>query len=169
MRLQDYDVLKPKEYKKGARGAGATDINHLRALFFPLFPNLKMSEKYEKEQQFTEKPQVIEYEEESIGRGDKEFVPPTAEELKAVMWKLDLRIIPFLGLLYLCSFLDRVNIGNAKLAGITKDLNISATDYNIALSIFFVGYVSLDLICWYNSIATHNASYCRSFLRFLPI
>lgn len=101
-----------------------------------------MSEKYEKEQQFTEKPELVEYEEEAIGRGNKEFVPPTAEELKAVMWKLDLRIIPFLGLLYLCSFLDRVNIGNAKLAGITSDLNISATDYNIALSIFFVGYVS---------------------------
>lgn len=70
------------------------------------------------------------------------FVQPTPAEEKKVMWKLDLRIIPFLGLLYLCSFLDRVNIGNAKLAGITKDINISATDYNVALSIFFVGYVS---------------------------
>ncbi|KAK4516656.1 uncharacterized protein ATC70_011633 [Mucor velutinosus] len=105
-----------------------------------------MSEKtYEKEQQFLEKPELVDYEEEAIGRGDKEFVPPTAEELKAVMWKLDLRIIPFLGLLYLCSFLDRVNIGNAKLAGITKDLSISATDYNIALSIFFIGYIIFEV------------------------
>lgn len=70
------------------------------------------------------------------------FVEPTPAETKAVMWKLDRRIIPFLGLLYLCSFLDRVNIGNAKLAGITKDLGISSGDYNIALSLFFVGYVS---------------------------
>lgn len=102
-----------------------------------------MTEKYqeEKQQHFTEKPELVEYEEESIGREAKEFVPPTPEELKAVIWKLDLRIIPFLGLLYLCSFLDRVNIGNAKLAGITTDLNISSTDYNIALSIFFIGYV----------------------------
>lgn len=99
----------------------------------------------EKKEQFTEKPNLVEYakEEESIGRGSFEFVPPTPEELKAVMWKLDLRIIPFLGLLYLCSFLDRVNIGNAKLAGITADLDISPTDYNIALSIFFIGYVSV--------------------------
>lgn len=71
------------------------------------------------------------------------FVTPTPAEEKAVMWKLDRRIIPFLGLLYLCSFLDRVNIGNAKLAGITTDLGISSGDYNIALSLFFVGYVSL--------------------------
>ncbi|KAG2198266.1 hypothetical protein INT47_004350 [Mucor saturninus] len=73
------------------------------------------------------------------------FIAPTAAEEKAVMWKLDRRIIPFLGLLYLCSFLDRVNIGNAKLAGITKDLSISSGDYNIALSLFFVGYVLFEV------------------------
>lgn len=92
------------------------------------------------------KADFIEYkgpeEEYSVGSDSKEFIPPSPEEVKAVLWKLDLRIIPFLGLLYLCSFLDRVNIGNAKLAGITKDLNITPTDFNIALSIFFIGYVS---------------------------
>jgi hypothetical protein len=40
------------------------------------------------------------------------FVEPTEAEIRALIWKLDLRLIPFLGLLYLCSFLDRVNIGN---------------------------------------------------------
>lgn len=39
------------------------------------------------------------------------FVEPTEAEMRALMWKLDLRLIPFLGVLYLCSFLDRVNIG----------------------------------------------------------
>jgi hypothetical protein len=39
------------------------------------------------------------------------FVEPTEAEMRALMWKLDLRLIPFLGILYLCSFLDRVNIG----------------------------------------------------------
>jgi hypothetical protein len=91
-----------------------------------------------------EKQEIVEYNdiEHSIDNENAGYIPPSPEELKAVIWKLDLRIIPFLGLLYLCSFLDRVNIGNAKLAGITHDLNISATDYNIALSIFFIGYVS---------------------------
>lgn len=32
--------------------------------------------------------------------------------------------------------------GNAKIAGITEDLNITESEYNVALSIFFVGYVS---------------------------
>jgi hypothetical protein len=44
-------------------------------------------------------------------KADDDFVEPTPAELKALLWKLDLRIVPFLGLLYLCSFLDRVNIG----------------------------------------------------------
>ena len=43
---------------------------------------------------------------------DGDFVAPTPEEWRKLLWKLDLRIIPYVGVLYLCSFLDRVNIGN---------------------------------------------------------
>ncbi|CAM0138532.1 hypothetical protein VKS41_007148 [Umbelopsis sp. WA50703] len=78
-------------------------------------------------------------------KADDDFVEPTPAELKALLWKLDLRIVPFLGLLYLCSFLDRVNIGNAKLAGLTTSITISNNDYNWALSIFFIGYVLFEV------------------------
>jgi hypothetical protein len=37
---------------------------------------------------------------------------------KKLVWKLDLRLIPWLSLLYLLSFLDRTNIGNAKIQGV---------------------------------------------------
>lgn len=73
---------------------------------------------------------------------DYNYVEATPKEWRRLLWKLDRRIIPYVGLLYLCSFLDRSNIGNAKLAGIIEDLNMSQSDYNVALSIFFVGYVS---------------------------
>lgn len=33
---------------------------------------------------------------------------------KKLIWKIDRTIIPFLALLYLLSFLDRTNIGNAR-------------------------------------------------------
>lgn len=46
----------------------------------------------------------------SSGSGTS-YIPPSKQELKRLMWKIDLRIVPFVGLLYLCSFLDRVNIG----------------------------------------------------------
>lgn len=63
------------------------------------------------------------------------------KEKRRLMFKLDRRIVPYLALLYLCSFLDRVNIGNAKIAGIVGDLGMSESMFNWALSIFFIGYV----------------------------
>lgn len=59
---------------------------------------------------------------------------------RALMWKVDRWLIPWLCLLYLLSFLDRTNIGNARLAGMEPDLNmnIKGHDYNNSLTIFFV-------------------------------
>lgn len=56
------------------------------------------------------------------------------------MRKVDLWLIPWLCLLYLLSFLDRTNIGNARLAGMEKDLKMKGHDYNNALTIFFISY-----------------------------
>lgn len=54
-------------------------------------------------------------------------------------------LIPWLCILYLLAFLDRTNIGNAKIAGLTKDLGIlSAGRYNATLSIFFVSYAVFE-------------------------
>lgn len=51
--------------------------------------------------------------------------------------KMDVRLIPMLAVLYLLSFLDRGNIGNAKIQGLVKDLKLSAdgSQYNIALTV----------------------------------
>jgi hypothetical protein len=58
-----------------------------------------------------------------------------------------------LAVLYLISHLDRANIGNAKIEGLTKDLELSGIQWNIVLSIFFVPYVLLGeyrgSIVWY--------------------
>lgn len=37
---------------------------------------------------------------------------------------------------------DINSTGNAKVGGMTEDINISESEYNWALSIFFIGYVS---------------------------
>ena len=44
---------------------------------------------------------------------------------------MDLRLIPMLALLYLLSFLDRGNIGNAKIAGMQDDLSLSGHQYSL--------------------------------------
>jgi MFS family permease len=56
------------------------------------------------------------------------------------LWKLDRIIIPWLCLLYLASFLDRTNIGNAKIDGLQKDLHMTSSQYNLTLTIFFISY-----------------------------
>jgi len=46
--------------------------------------------------------------------------------------KIDLHLIPFLALLYLLSFLDRSNIGNAKLVDLENTLHMVGLDYNVS-------------------------------------
>lgn len=47
--------------------------------------------------------------------------------------KMDTHLLPFLALLYLLSFLDRANIGNAKLAGLEESLGMTGKwDYNVS-------------------------------------
>ncbi|KAI8368160.1 major facilitator superfamily domain-containing protein [Radiomyces spectabilis] len=60
---------------------------------------------------------------------------------KKLIRKIDLRLIPWLALLYLMLSLDRNNIGNAKLGSLEKDLNLIGDDYYTAVTIFFAGYV----------------------------
>ncbi|CAI7604650.1 unnamed protein product [Penicillium pancosmium] len=59
---------------------------------------------------------------------------------RKLLWKLDIRLVPWLSLLYLVSFLDRTNIGNAKLVGLEDDLKLTGAQYNACLTIFFVSY-----------------------------
>lgn len=61
-----------------------------------------------------------------------------ARQDRKLVRKIDFWLIPWLCLLYLLSFLDRTNIGNARLAGLEADLGMSGHDYNNTLTIFFV-------------------------------
>lgn len=63
---------------------------------------------------------------------------------KKLLRKLDLHLIPWLTLLYLISFLDRTNIGNAKIDGLLTDLHMSQNQYQASLSIFFISYALFE-------------------------
>ncbi|TGJ71576.1 hypothetical protein EYR41_003535 [Orbilia oligospora] len=64
----------------------------------------------------------------------------------ALVRKLDFHIIPVVMLLYLCSFLDRINIGNAKLYGLEEDLGMTGTlKYQTAVSLLFVTYLLFEV------------------------
>ncbi|KAG7661932.1 uncharacterized protein J8A68_004535 [[Candida] subhashii] len=68
---------------------------------------------------------------------------------KKLMWKIDFWVVPPFCLLYFLSFLDRVNIGNANLYGLSNDLNLVGDQYNIALLVFFVPYIFFEVIANY--------------------
>lgn len=61
--------------------------------------------------------------------------------------KIDYMVVPTVSLLYLFCFIDRSNIGNARLAGLESDLGMSGNDYNVLLSIFFISYIVFEVPC----------------------
>ncbi|KAK5443531.1 hypothetical protein LTS15_010676 [Exophiala xenobiotica] len=62
-----------------------------------------------------------------------------------ILRKMDLRIIPVLTILYLFAFLDRGNIGNAKVLGMAKDLGLAGNEYNLCLTVFFFPYIFFEI------------------------
>lgn len=69
----------------------------------------------------------------------------TAEAERQLVRKLDLHIIPLIMALYLFSFLDRVNIGNARLYGLEEDLGLSSQQFQVSVSILFVTYLLFEV------------------------
>jgi hypothetical protein len=57
--------------------------------------------------------------------------------------------MPILVILYLVAYIDKANIGNAKIEGMLSDLGMTGDQYNIALSIYFIP-CRLDHVvpCW---------------------
>jgi MFS family permease len=58
--------------------------------------------------------------------------------------KVDLRLIPFLFLCYILAYLDRVNVGFAKLQ-MLKDLSMSDAAFAAGAGIFFIGYFFFEV------------------------
>jgi hypothetical protein len=73
---------------------------------------------------------------------------PFSEDPKAarkLLLKIDIRLIPILGCLYLVSFLDRSNIANARLFGLEKSLSMPLNGFNTCLWIFYLPFVIAEV------------------------
>ncbi|KAB8271407.1 major facilitator superfamily domain-containing protein [Aspergillus minisclerotigenes] len=64
---------------------------------------------------------------------------------RRLLRKCDLHVVPILTLLFMFAFLDRINIGNARLMGLEDDLGMSGHQYNIALFVFFIPYILFEV------------------------
>jgi hypothetical protein len=67
----------------------------------------------------------------------------TEAEEKRLVRKLDWKLLPILTVLYLLSFLDRSNLGNAKIEGLITDVGVK--DYSNLLTVFYVAYVVAEV------------------------
>ena len=68
-----------------------------------------------------------------------------AQTRKKLMRKVDVHLLPLLIVMYILNFLDRNNLSQARLGTLEKDLNMHSTDFNLATSILFVGYILMQL------------------------
>ncbi|WP_420890669.1 MFS transporter [Cupriavidus gilardii] len=68
----------------------------------------------------------------------------TPDALAPIYRKISLRVLPFLLLCYVFAYLDRVNIGFAKLQ-MQQDVGISDAVYGLGAGIFFLGYVMFEV------------------------
>lgn len=64
---------------------------------------------------------------------------------KKLLRKVDAHLLPFLIVMYLLNFLDRSNLSQARQGTLEQDLGMTGTDFNLATSIFFVGYLLMQL------------------------
>ena len=70
--------------------------------------------------------------------------PDVKQVEDAVYAKVTWRLIPFLLVCYIFAYLDRVNVGFAKLQ-MVSDLKFSETIYGLGAGIFFIGYFLMEV------------------------
>ncbi|KAL4811444.1 major facilitator superfamily domain-containing protein [Aspergillus unguis] len=72
----------------------------------------------------------------------RDLSPEEMEALnKKVLKKVDWHMMPCVTLMFLMNYLDRINVSNARLAGLQGDLHMSDTVWNAGISTFYVGYL----------------------------
>ena len=73
----------------------------------------------------------------------RSLVDPKGE--KALVRRLDIRVLLPIAVIFFWAFVDRVNIGYARLQGLEKDLKMVGNDFNVALLIQIAPYVFFEV------------------------
>src|SRR6478735_12697312 len=79
-----------------------------------------------------------------MAQGVMALVEPSIDETTRVYRKVTWRLVPFLFACYVAAYLDRVNVGFAKLQ-MLSDLQFSETVYGLGAGIFFIGYFLFEV------------------------
>ncbi|ATY63504.1 MFS transporter [Cordyceps militaris] len=84
---------------------------------------------------------------EELPLGGAELTEDATEQEREskLRWKMDWHIVPLTSIIFLFSFIDRANIGNARIAGLERTLNMHGYQFNISLSVFYVSYILFEI------------------------
>ncbi|OSC99283.1 MFS general substrate transporter [Trametes coccinea BRFM310] len=74
----------------------------------------------------------------SAGISDSDSPAMNSDETRRLWRRVDSRLIPLVTVMYLVAFIDKTNIGNAKIQGLTTQLNLTGNRFNIILTLNFV-------------------------------
>ncbi|KAI9932314.1 hypothetical protein ASPWEDRAFT_51020 [Aspergillus wentii DTO 134E9] len=73
----------------------------------------------------------------------------TPEEAKAVLRKIDVRVVPILFVIYLIQYLDKNSINFASVYGLKTATKLKGQDYSWLSSIYYIGYLVAQLPAGY--------------------
>jgi hypothetical protein len=68
-----------------------------------------------------------------------------AEAEKRLRRGFDYRVLPFGVLIYLFSFIDRTNMGNARVLGMEEDADLHGSRFNLTLTAFYISYIVFEM------------------------
>ncbi|KAJ2915564.1 hypothetical protein MD484_g4840, partial [Candolleomyces efflorescens] len=110
--------------------------------------SIESSGKIEKDKGIMEKLPPSEYDVDTEGRTLEKEAAVSKEDVeleRRARLKLDWTLLPVMTMFYLLSFLDRANIGNARVAGLQTALGLTDTQYQICVTILYVPYILAEL------------------------
>ncbi|KAM5345247.1 hypothetical protein ACJ41O_011109 [Fusarium nematophilum] len=64
---------------------------------------------------------------------------------KKFLRKIDYRLLPILIVMYIMNYIDRNAVPHARVQGLEEDLGLKGVQYNIVLSITFIGYILMQV------------------------
>ncbi|GJE85431.1 MFS general substrate transporter [Phanerochaete sordida] len=90
-------------------------------------------------------PSFPDKEDSGVALGVLEDSEPALPNNSKVWWKIDLIVLPAATVIFFLQFLDKGNIGNARVAGLQQQLKMSNTQYSMALTVQYIPYILIDL------------------------
>ncbi|KAE9978129.1 hypothetical protein BLS_006385 [Venturia inaequalis] len=97
--------------------------------------------------------------------GTSEAIYIDPEEERAVLRKFDKFLLPQAFVFILLNYLDRSNLGNARVFGVEKDIGLTGNQFGDMVTLFFVPYILFEVF-WVTAVKKYGPNYVITFALF---